>query len=120
MVPPQKMFISPCNLQQDGDFAFIRPITYIFFGYGPLSSDPKHHSHAGPQYPSHHSAELQALLELFDYLLRFPPQQPVLIYMDSSLTLDAVLGNSNPVAHPELTTKPRSHYSQLKQIANTK
>jgi ribonuclease HI len=82
-------------------------------GFGPVCSDPLLPAYAGSQYPSNNSAELQALLELFDYFLRHPPSLPVLVYIDSSLTLDSVLGDSNPTVHPLLISNLRNHFSHL-------
>ena len=87
-------------------------------GFGPVCSDPLEPPYAGSQYPSNNSAELQALLELFDYFLRQPPSLPIRVYIDSSLTLDAVIGDSNPTVHPLLISNLRHHFSHLSKAHN--
>ena len=91
-------------------------------GFGPVSSDPNDPAFAGSQYPSNNSAEPQALLELFDYLLRQTPSLPVLgfFFSDSSVTLDALFGDSNPAVHPLLITNLRHHFSQLPKAHSIK
>ena len=101
---------SNLNMQSPAGWGFcIKLQEHVWIeGYGPLSSDPTTTNYARSQDPSNNSAEMQALLKLFDYLIRHPPPRPIHIFIDSSLTLDAVLGNSNPIVHPILVTNLRN------------
>ena len=68
--------------------------TEIVDGYGPVGS--------GLPFTipgSNNTAELQAPLEAFDYLFRFPPTLPVLVCFDSQYVLDILEGISVPESH---------------------
>ena len=71
---------------------------------GFVSTDPDSSIYGGAEVGSNNTAELQALIELLDYLLRSPPSLPVKIFTDSQYCLDIMLGVSHPSTHVRLVT----------------
>ena len=78
-----------------------RPRT-VAHGGGKTYHLPDTTLYSGATVGSNNTAELQALIELFDYLQRIGDGVPTIIYTDSQYALDIILGLSVPSTHVEL------------------
>ena len=83
---------------------------------GLFTYDPDTNIAEFKDYPSNNTAEIQAVVELLDYISYSPPFYPIIIYVDSQYTLDIIWDLSLPVTHFQLTHHLRNmyHYLQTK------
>ena len=82
-------------------------------GYGLLCTNPDMPQHGGAEVGSNNTAELQALVELFDYLLRITPSLPIMIYTDSQYALDVLHEILVPTTHLTLVYNLQTYWKHL-------
>mgnify|MGYP003860930307 CR=1 FL=1 len=85
--------------------------------YGPVSTFPDDQWFVGAKVGSNNSAELTAIIEAIDSILRFPTYvSSIIFYVDSQYAIDIVLGNSAPCQNMDLVVLLRAHYSRLSSM----
>ena len=77
-------------------------------GYGRVVTEPDGPAAAGALEGSNNTGELQALLELFDFLNRQNSSLPVVVKVDSQYALDIMLGLAVPATHSAFISILRS------------
>jgi len=85
-------------------------------GYGQVVTEPDDPAAAGALEGSNNTGELQALLELFDFLHRQNSSLPVVIKVDSQYALDVMLGLAVPTTHAALISVLRAQLSSTLSV----
>ena len=84
------------------------PTSQWIFSHGRVCTSPDNPAYAGVQVTSNNTAELQALVELFDYLLycaSLPDGQTIHVYTDSQYAMNILLGDSFPATHYKIVAR---------------
>ena len=87
--------------------------------YGPVKTTPTDITILPEVWGSNNTGELKALIELFDYLLRYanlPPRSDITIYTDSEYAMRLILGDSLPNTHHQLVTLAQQYYTALRTL----
>ena len=74
--------------------------------FGPVLTNPDNPQYGGAEVGSNNTAELQAIIGLFDFIFRHPlvPPLPIKLHVDSQYALDILQGISRPTTHISLVT----------------
>ena len=82
--------------------------------YGMIILDSDNPAAIGITDISNNTAELQAVIEALDYILRNPPEIAYVVYVDSQYTLDLIASLSRPSTHLALVLKLQSLSRKVK------
>ena len=88
---------------------------------GRVRANPDSAEYAGAAVASNNTAELQALLELFDYLLYYamlPIGQTIHVYTDSQYAADILHGDSLPATHLRLVSNLQKYWVAMRVTYN--
>ena len=107
---PNNRAVSPTNPAGWGyNLKLNTDTTWAREAHGPVNTAPDNPEAAGAEVGSNNTAEVQALIELFDdILVSLPTDTAVIIYTDSQYAHDAMRGISVPTTHIHDTYSPET------------
>ena len=98
-----------------------KPTSDWITSHGKVRTNPDFPEFAGAEVSSNNTAELQALIELFDYLLYFsgfPEGQRIHVYTDSQYVLDILRARSLPATHYRLISRLQRYWVAMRITFN--
>ena len=93
------------------------PTSHWISSHGRVCTNPDYPEYAGAQVPSNNTAELQALVELFDYLYHYaslPAGQMIHVYTDSQYAMNILLGDSIPSTHFTIVARMQKYWFAIR------
>ena len=93
------------------------PTSHWISSHGRVCANPDCPEYAGAQVPSNNTAELQALVELFDYLYHYaslPVGQMIHVYTDSQYAMNILLGDSIPSTHFTIVARMQKYWFAIR------